>query len=200
MYSGFGKLVPQIILFQGTNCIWESRSIRNSRVSYVIQRVLNNIRDCQVNDLGGEDRKSKPSTFNSRKMLSNSVNFSYRSAAGQQQIIILQGCAVDPASPTNEDVGGTIPTSDDLRETIPTSEDIEEAILKGIAESEFTSYKWVREVEVIAIGRSYTISSMVGEYTYWPVKVYLIGDERKQEERVEVCLDEFGEWKVASLL
>lgn len=102
----------------------------------------------------------------------------------------MQGCAVDPASPTNEDVGGTIPTS----------EDIEEAILKGIAESEFTSYKWVREVEVIAIGRSYTISSMVGEYTYWPVKVYLIGDERKQEERVEVCLDEFGEWKVASLL
>jgi hypothetical protein len=133
-------------------------------------------------------------------MLSNRVNFSYRSAAGQQQIIILQGCAVDPASPTNEDVGGTIPTSDDLRETIPTSEDIEEAILKGIAESEFTSYKWVREVEVIAIGRSYTISSMVGEYTYWPVKVYLIGDERKQEERVEVSLDECGEWKVASLL
>ena len=105
-------------------------------------------------------------------------------------IIILQGCAVDTASPTNEDVGWTIPTS----------EDIEEAILKGIAESEFTRYKWVREVEVIAIGRSYTISSMVGEYTYWPVKVYLIGDEHKQEEQVEVSLDEFGEWKVASLL
>jgi hypothetical protein len=41
---------------------------------------------------------------------------------------------------------------------------------------------------------------MVGEYTYWPVKVYLIGDEHKQEEQVEVSLDEFGEWKVASLL
>ena len=41
---------------------------------------------------------------------------------------------------------------------------------------------------------------MVGEYTYWPVKVYLIDDERKQEERVEVSLDEFAELKVVSLL
>ena len=31
-------------------------------------------------------------------------------------IIILQGCAVDPASPTNDDVGGKIPTSEDIDE------------------------------------------------------------------------------------
>ncbi|MFC2059963.1 hypothetical protein ACFLTZ_02565 [Chloroflexota bacterium] len=29
-------------------------------------------------------------------------------------------------------------------------------------------YYWVREVEVIDIGRPYTVSTLMGEFKYWP--------------------------------
>lgn len=75
----------------------------------------------------------------------------------------------------------------------PSSGDVKEAVLNETVRR--SSYNWVQEVEVIDIGRPYTIRSLIGDYTYWPVKVYLIAGARKQEKRVEVYKDEFGEWK-----
>ena len=81
----------------------------------------------------------------------------------------------------------------------PSDADIEEAVLKEIAGRTpiygiEPRYQWVQEVKVIDVGRPYTISTVIGDYTYWPVKVYLIGDERREESRVEIYKDEFGEW------
>ncbi|MFC2032303.1 hypothetical protein ACFLUS_02905 [Chloroflexota bacterium] len=75
----------------------------------------------------------------------------------------------------------------------PSNGDVKEAVLKSTLK--YSKYNWVQEVEVIAIGRPYTLNSIVGEFKYYPVKVYLIGNERRQEGRVEVYQDEFGEWK-----
>ena len=75
----------------------------------------------------------------------------------------------------------------------PSSGNAKEAVLRS-AESR-SIYHWVREVEVIDIGRPYTVRSLLGDYTYWPAKVYLIGGERRHEVRVEVYKDEFGEWR-----
>lgn len=81
----------------------------------------------------------------------------------------------------------------------PSEADIEQAVLNQIARSEpflgfEPPYKWVQEVRVVDIGKSYTINTVVGDYTYWPVKVRLIGDGREEETRVELYRDEFGEW------
>jgi hypothetical protein len=82
----------------------------------------------------------------------------------------------------------------------PSDADIQQAVLEEIAgrtpvygfEPE---WNWVQEVKVIDVGRPYTIRTIIGDYTYWPVKVYMIGDGRSEETRVEIYKDEFGEWK-----
>lgn len=81
----------------------------------------------------------------------------------------------------------------------PSEADIEQAVLEEIAGRSPVygiepRYQWVEEVKVIDVGRPYTIRTVMGDYTYWPVKVYLIGDEREEETRVDVYRDEFGEW------
>lgn len=92
----------------------------------------------------------------------------------------------------------------------PSKADIEEAVLRTIAKrlkwcEEFfgaaymCEYYWVGQVEVIDIGRPYTYHSALGDFTYWPVKVYLIGDHPKEEIRIDVYNDEFGEWQVLGL-
>lgn len=75
----------------------------------------------------------------------------------------------------------------------PSDENIKEAILKRTAS--LSNYDWVREVEVLDVGRPYVIQSIMGDYKYWPTKVYLIGGGRTSEARVEVYKDEWGEWK-----
>lgn len=82
----------------------------------------------------------------------------------------------------------------------PSDADIEGAVLNEIAgrapiygfEPRFS---WVQEVHVIQVGTPYTIRTIIGDYTYWPVKVYMIGDGRSEETRVEIYKDEFGEWE-----
>jgi len=71
----------------------------------------------------------------------------------------------------------------------PSSGDVKEAVLRETTRRSF--YDWVREVEIIDIGKPYTF----GAVKFWPTKVYLIGGERRQEKRVEVYKDEFGEWR-----
>jgi len=75
----------------------------------------------------------------------------------------------------------------------PSSGDVKEAVLRSTAS--LNSYNWVQEVEVIDIGRPYTLRSLFGDYTYWPTKVYLIGGELRREARVEVYKNEVGEWR-----
>ena len=85
----------------------------------------------------------------------------------------------------------------------PSDADIEQTIFRQIAryaELGITSLNWVQEVEVIALGRPSTIRTIFGDYTYWPVKVYLIGGGRIEQQRVDFYKDEFGEWKVAGLV
>jgi len=84
----------------------------------------------------------------------------------------------------------------------PSEADIEEAVLEEIAGRSSIygfepTWHWVQEVKVIQVGEPHTIRTIWGDYTYWPVKVYMIGDGRSEEVRVDIYKDEFGEWKAA---
>lgn len=83
----------------------------------------------------------------------------------------------------------------------PSNADVEEAVLKYIAELKSTAiigilppYQWVERVEVIEYGTPYNVRTIIGDRRYWPVRVHLIGDQRKEETLVEVYGDESGKW------
>lgn len=83
----------------------------------------------------------------------------------------------------------------------PSNSDVERAVLEYIAKLQPTPYfghpppyHWAERVEVIEYGRPYTIQTFMGDYTYWPVMVYLIGGQQRQKVRAEVYKDEFGKW------
>ena len=83
----------------------------------------------------------------------------------------------------------------------PSSADVEEAVLEYIAGLKSTAiigilppYQWVDRVEVIEYGTPYNVRTITGDYRYWPVRVYLIDDQGKEEKQVEVYGDEFGKW------
>ena len=79
----------------------------------------------------------------------------------------------------------------------PSEARVEEAVLRDIAGGiYYYDYRWVREVEVIEYGKPYTANFLlVREYKFWPVRVYFIGDQRKEEKEVLIYKDEFGEWR-----
>ena len=72
----------------------------------------------------------------------------------------------------------------------PSEADVEEAVLKNIAGEYGASVyipQWVTEVEVIEYGEPYIPGMMATRsYAIWPVKVYFIGGQRREEG--EVCL------------
>ena len=83
----------------------------------------------------------------------------------------------------------------------PSNTDVEEAVLEYIAGLKshaiigiLPPYQWVERVEVIEYGTPYNVRTIIGDRRYWPVRVYLIGDQREEEKQVEVYGDEFGKW------
>ena len=82
----------------------------------------------------------------------------------------------------------------------PSEKDVEEAVLRDIAGEDGPSVfhsQWVTEVEVIEYGEPYIPEgSFMRSYTIWPVKVYFIGDQQREQRKV--CLHEgiSGEWSV----
>lgn len=77
----------------------------------------------------------------------------------------------------------------------PSEADVEEAVLRDIAGQEVYDCQWVREVEIIKYGEPYTAYFLVREYEFWPVRVYFIGDQRREVREVHLYKDMFGEWR-----
>jgi hypothetical protein len=101
-----------------------------------------------------------------------------------------------PSSPSSPS------TSPSLSNTPPSNQIIEAAVYECVIQ--FTNYPWnsspkygwLEKVEVIRIGIPYTVSV---PYTrrIWPIDVYLIGDQRREEAEGIICQDEFGDWQAS---
>ena len=72
--------------------------------------------------------------------------------------------------------------------------DVEQAVLRDIAAGDY-NYQWVTGVEVIKYGEPYMAYPFTPkEYRLWPVRVYLVGDQRREQKDVFLYKDDFGEW------
>ena len=88
-------------------------------------------------------------------------------------IVMLPGCAIDR----------------------PTDADVEEAVLRDIAGEEVYDCQWVTDVGIITYYEPYTAYFLEREYKFWPVRVYFIGDQRREERKVHLYQDMSGEWR-----
>lgn len=76
----------------------------------------------------------------------------------------------------------------------PSAADVEGAVLRDIAS--MYEYQWVSGVEIIKYGepwKGYVLSPI--EYEFWPVRLYLVGDQRREEKDIFVYKDVFGDWR-----
>jgi hypothetical protein len=97
-----------------------------------------------------------------------------------------------PSSPT---------TTPSLSNTPPSNQIIEAAVYKYM--TSLTSvygltptYEWLQKVEVIRIGIPYTVNFPYNR-KIWPIDVYLIGNQHREEVEGIICQDEFGDWQVS---
>jgi hypothetical protein len=85
----------------------------------------------------------------------------------------------------------TLPGCDTGR---PSAADIEQAVLRDMATQYY--YQWVTGVEIIKYGEPWTGYLLVPvEYEFWPVRLYLVGDQRREEKDIFVYKDLFGDWR-----
>ena len=93
--------------------------------------------------------------------------------------------------------------SDTLHIPKPSEKDVEEAVLRDIAGENGPSVfhsQWVTEVAVIEYGEPYIPRyTAMRSYKIWPVRVYFIGDQRREQRKVCVFYDDMytGEWRVS---
>jgi len=116
-------------------------------------------------------------------------------------VIAIIGIVAWKSSSPSSDTDSTPATIPSLSDTPPSNQIIEAAVYKYM--TGLTSvygltpaYEWLEKVEVIRIGIPYTVSF---PYTrkIWPIHVYLIGNERREEAEGIICQDEFGDWQVS---
>ena len=88
----------------------------------------------------------------------------------------------------------------------PSEAAVEEAVLTYVLglptpswPFEGASLQWIQEVEVISIGEAYIDYGLYGEVKTWPVKVYLIGNQRREAVLTYIYKDQFRQWKAFGL-
>lgn len=98
--------------------------------------------------------------------------------------------ACDPAS---------TPTTPSLSDTPPSNEIIEAAVydyMIGLPSvyGMTPTYEWLEQVEVIRIGVPYSLSPPPYGRKIWPIEVYLIGGQHREERTGIIYQDHFGDW------
>jgi len=84
----------------------------------------------------------------------------------------------------------------------PSPADVEKAVLREI--QSYDDYQWVKQVEVLKYGHPFELernpfhSYFFGDRR-WPVKVCLIGDQRREEKSVHLAADIFGRWSAVAI-
>jgi len=116
-------------------------------------------------------------------------------------VIAIIGIVAWKSSSPSSNTTSTPTTIPSLSNTPPSNQVIEAAVYKYM--TSLTSvygltptYEWLEKVEVIRIGIPYTVDF---PYTrkVWPIDVYLIGNQHREEIEGIICQDEFGDWQAS---
>jgi len=76
----------------------------------------------------------------------------------------------------------------------PSAADVQDAVLRDIAS--MYDYQWVKGVEITKYGEPFTGYMLAPiEYKFWPVRLYFVGNQRREEKDIFVYKDVFGDWR-----
>jgi hypothetical protein len=104
------------------------------------------------------------------------------------------------SSSPSSNAGSPPTTNPSLSNAPPSNQIIEAAVYNFVIQitnypwNSSPKYGWLEKVEVIRIGIPYTVNF---PYTrkIWPIDVYLVGNQHKEEAKGIIYQDEFGDWK-----